>query len=254
MKYKPYCIAAPPYDSVSGGIRVMYALQSWLETKGQIALMNTTFDTDFIAVYPEIYHGNQAEAKNVVRYILNKPGVMASNGVQGPTSFDMKDKIYVFSEMFNTFGVDDDHIMFLPVLNLHLFKDQKKKRTNTCYFIGKGINLEKHPEKSIPITRESSRDQAHLTDVLNKCQVMYCYDDATAMTEIARLCGCRVIVYPGTRGLQEWEKYEPGMNGITWGDDSEVKLDVEKFRQHYKNMILVFESRLEKFIDDTQHD
>ena len=252
MKYKPYCIAAPPYSVVSGGIRVMYALQSWLETKGQIALMNTTFDADFVAIYPEIMHGNDAGASTVVRYILNTPGTMATNGVPGPTSFNLKDKIYVFSEMFNTFGVDEDHILFLPVLNLHLFKDQEKKRTKTCYFVGKGLNLNKHPEDAIEINRANSRDQAHLADVLNRCKRMYCYDDATTMTEIARLCGCPVTVYPGKRGLQDWEKYEPGMNGITWGDDSPEKLDIAEFRKHYKDMILVFESRLEKFIDDTQ--
>lgn len=250
--YKPYCVAAPKYEVTSGGIRAMYALQSWLETKGQIALMNTTFDTDFVAVYPEIYHGNQAGGSTVVRYILNTPGVMASNGIPGPTKFNKGDKIYVFSQMYNTFGVDDEHILFLPVLNLFLFKDQGKKRPNVCYFVGKGDNLKKHPHNAIELTRANSIDQAKLANVLNSCNTMYCYDDATAMTEIARLCGCRVILYPKTRTIEDWRKYEPGMDGINFGMDKKIGFNVDKFRERYKSLIREFEDKLETFIIETQ--
>ena len=47
---KPYSIIAPPYSVTSGGIRVMYALRSWLEIKGQIAFMNAKIDVPFIAI------------------------------------------------------------------------------------------------------------------------------------------------------------------------------------------------------------
>ena len=257
MRSKPYSIITPQYQITSGGIRVMYALQSWLETRGQIAFVNQfpKESTDFIAIYPEIMRGNPAEADHVVRYILNKPGLMTTNGEPGPTVFPHKDKIYVFSELYNTLNVDKDHIMFLPVLNLHLFKvTNTNKRKVNCKLIGKGSDLHL-PEANDAqvITREFANDQAALADLLNKCEVMYSYDNNSAMFEIARLCGCRVVVIPSMYTKEEFNKYEPGMNGISYGLEEDIPLDVQEFRNHYRGMVKTFEDRLDYFIEDTQN-
>ena len=92
---KFYSIMTPPFDPTSGGIRVMWGLYGWLLAKGQVAYTNATSDNpdDFIAIYPEIYRGNEAGAKTVVRYLLNKPGTMALYGTPGLTTFDKNDKI-----------------------------------------------------------------------------------------------------------------------------------------------------------------
>lgn len=230
----------------------MYALRSWLEIKGQVTYMNAKYDNDFIAVYPEIYHGNETGAKTVVRYILNKPGVMATYGVQGPTTFDKTDHIFVFSKIFDTFGVDADHIMFLPILNLQLFKNKNKIRDKTCYFVGKGINLNYHPKDSILIDRSVAENQSALTDLLNECEVMYGYDPVSAMYEVARLCGCRVVLIQDQYTKEEWSKYEPGMNGISWGMEETIPLNVVKFRETYEELWWIMEEKIIKFIDITQ--
>ena len=250
---KPYSIIAPPYSVVSGGIRVMYGLRSWLETKGQIVHMNAKYNTESIAVYPEIYSGNQAEGTKVVRYVLQTPALMAMYGVTGPSTEEIKatsDHIYVFSNIYDTFGVDDDHILFLPILNLHIFFDQDKKRTRTCYLVGKGQNQFKHPKDSIEITREFATDQQALADLLNKCKVLYCYDRLSAMMDIARLCGCRVQYY-GDFGIKDLMKYETGMNGLGITDEKKQLL-VSEFRDHYEGMIETFSKKLDKFIETTQ--
>ena len=80
----------------------MYALYGWLLTRGQIVHLNSSYDNvDFVAIYPEIIHGNPAKAKTVVRYLLNKPGVMSSGGIPGPTSFAPDEITYVFSKMIS---------------------------------------------------------------------------------------------------------------------------------------------------------
>lgn len=251
---KPYVLMSPDFNPTSGGIRVMWALYGWLLAKGQIAYMNRRPDGKIIAIYPEIMHGNPAQADTVVRYILNEPGVMGSvvNGVyqSGPTSFDATDKIYVFSKVFNTLGVMDDHLLFLPVINLHLFKDQKKVRTKTCYLIGKGTNKRQHPEDSIELTRAFAQDQQALADLLNECHTLYCYDKLTAMMEVARLCGCKVK-YFGDYAESDLAKYEPGVNGISYGD-KDVKLNVEAFRDQYEELVRTFSEKLDQFIDETQ--
>lgn len=251
---KPYSIMSPPFSVTSGGIRVMYGLYGWLLAKGQVAFMNAQFENrDFIAVYPEIYHDNPAEANTVVRYILAPPGEMASNGVAGPTKYPETDQIFSFSKMI--YETDDEHTLFLPILNTHLFTNLKRHvRPYKCVFVGKGTDGGLHPQDCIPVDRNLAQDQAHLADFLNDCEVMYCYDHRSAMTEVARLCGCRVVVIPSIVTKEQFSLYEPGMNGISWGLDEKVELDSDAFRDHYLEMKEVFSSKLDKFISLTQSD
>lgn len=118
--------------------------------------------------------------------------------------------------------------------------------------VGKGIDTNLHPDNAIYIDRTLAQDQQALADLLNECHVMYCYDYRTAMTEIARLCGCRVIIIPSKFTKEEFAEYEPGMNGISWGDKEEVKLDTDTFRDHYLSLVKTFEKKLDLFISETQ--
>lgn len=257
MSYRPYSIFTPEFQPLSGGIRVLWGLFGWLLAKGQLAVTNSKWSIPFTAIYPEITHGNPLEGNKVIRYILNKPGVMSSYGVPGPTTFDKSDEIYVFSKIYDTFGVDDNHLMFLPILNLHLFKDHKKNRRNTCFFIGKGRDMGLHPNDAIKIDSSVSSDQEQLADLFNICSVMYTYENPTAMIEIARLSGCRIIYFSQGNSTSYTRKeltelYEPGMLGVSFDKDEEVELDVKKFREHYINLIDIFERKLDRFIIRTQ--
>lgn len=254
---KPYLIRTPDFDPTSGGIRVIWGLYGWLLAKGEIVFVNTKLNIPSIGIYPEIYHGNDLEATTVVRYILQTPGVMTNYGNPSPTTEEYKtnpiyrnDKFFVFSKIYDTFGVDDNHLMFLPILNLHIFKDQRKKRTKTCYLIGKGTNQFKHPKDSIELTRQFASDQQALADLLNECHTLYVYDRLSAMMDISRLCGCKVKYY-GDFSQEQLEKYEPGTNGIGYMGENNQLL-IQAFREHYKQMIRDFDLKLDSFIDITQ--
>ena|SRR3990167_3942152 len=251
---KPYLLRVPPMDPVSGGIRVVYGLYGWLLAKGQIAFLNTQIDVPSIGIYPEIYHGNDMGSQKVIRYILQTPGRMGTSDEfgtfqRGPEAFDPKDEIYVFSKVYDQWNVPDDHILFLPIIDLHTFRDQGKKRIKTAFYCARGANLGKHPKDAIEITRQFATDQQALADLLNECQTLYVYDHITAMLEIARLCGCK-IEYWGETPLEVLKKYEPGMNGL--GYKKEEKLYSDDFRKHYIDMVWLFKDRLDKFIDHTQ--
>lgn len=259
---RPYSIFTPPFEVTSGGVRVMYGLYGWLLAKGQIAHLNAQYaNPDFVAIYPEIQDGNPAGADTVVRYILNKPGVIDaiySDGStrKGPAEFPETDIKYYFSRLFSE--TDKVKTLFLPILNMHLFRDQKKLRNKTAYFIGKGekqfkpeqMNL--HPKDSILIDRQLADDQQKLADLLNECEVLYCYDPVTAMTELARLCGTRIVQIPSIYTKEEFSVYEPGMDGISWGKDEGIKLNVDNFTAHYADMVKLFSFKLDQFIEDTQ--
>ena len=247
--YKPYLLRTPDFNPTSGGIRVMWGLYGWLLAKGQLAYLNTQIDVQSIGIYPEIYHGNDMKADKVVRYMLNAPGVMATHGVPGPTTFDPTDEIYVFSKIYDTFGVDDDHLLFLPIINLHLFKNMGKVRTKTCYLVGKGTNKHLHPEDAIEITRDFANDQKALADLLNECQMLYGYDHLSAAYDIARLCGCPVE-YHGDATREELKDYEPGLDGIDFGGGTMWSID--SFRDNYQSLITQFSMKLDRFIERTQ--
>lgn len=252
---KPYLIATPPYDPSSGGIKVMYGLYGYLLARGLPAFLNARTDIPSVGIYPEIYHGNDVGAQKVIRYILQKPGMMATpdeNGVMkaGPTAFPSTDEIYVFSRVYDEWGVDDDHVLFLPIIDLHTFKDLKKKRTKTAFYVGKGVNMGNHPTDAIELPRQFTADQQALAEFLNECHTLYVYDRLSAIMEVARLCGVKVK-YFGDLTKEELEKYEPGMNGLAYREELK-ELWTVAFRAHYESMIRTFEERLDTFIERTQ--
>ena len=235
----------------------MYGLYGWLLARGQEAYLNQMpQDKGVIGVYPEIQQGNPTNAKTVVRYILNKPGLipaLMSDGslVKGPTEFGKDDILYYFSSLYG-----DGDVMFLPILDLRLFKDQGKKRTRTAFFQGKGMNYEYnpvHPDDAFLIDRHFANDQGKLADFLNECHTIYVYDPVSAMTELARLCGVRVVMINPVYSKEEFGKYEPGMNGISWGKDEGIELDTHAFREKYKQLRRRFETDLDSFIERTQN-
>lgn len=255
---KPYLIRTPNFETTSGGIRVMWGLYGWLLAKGEIAYVNAQIpNVETVGIYPEIYHGNDMEATSVVRYILQTPGLMGT-GTQtgefklGPKEFPKEDKIYVFSRIYDTFGVDDNHILFLPIINTKVFEfKNRRKRDKTCYLVGKGTNLNKHPQDSIELTREFAQDQEALAELLNECDTLYCYDRLSAMMDIARLCGVKVQYY-GDFPLEELQKYETGMNGLGYRDE-EIDIKTYTFREHYEEMKETFSKQLDKLIYETQN-
>lgn len=253
---RSYSVISPKYEITSGGVRVLYGLYAWLTVKGQIAFINQHIPgSDHVVIKPEIAPiENPSGASKIVRYILQKPGVVsaiAEDGTAkaGPKGFPEDEILYTFSKMY--YDLPEDRQLFLPILSTHEFRDKKKKRTKTAYMVGKGINTNKHPQDAIRITRDLAQDQTALADILNECQVLYSYDPVSAITEIARLCGCPVILNQTWFSRDKYKLYEPGLDGISF-DNEIVEFDSQKFKEHYENMKEVFSKKLDKFIEETQ--
>ena len=252
---KPYTIREFEYNPTSGGIKVMYSLYGALLLKGEEVMANAIFppEIDAIGIYPEISQGNELQTKHVVRYILNKPGVMTQNGVPGPTTFAPTDCLFTFSKMF--MDLPDDRCMFLPAINTEVFYDRKLKRTKNAVFVGKGRATQPHIG-DVFIDRTTARDQEALAVLLNECQVLNTYDPVSAMTEIARLCGCRVNYLAPDYTKKDYLLYEPGINGMSFpleGDEI-APLDTKAFLGHYRALqARFFDVLLPNFIKITQN-
>lgn len=254
-----YIIWSPPYDPTSGGIKVLHKLCHEMRSLGYDAYLTVASSSgwntpcfqgnigdDCVAIYPEIVFGNPIGCKKVIRWVLNKPGKIG-----GPTEYDKTDYIYAFHKMF--YPVDNDHVLLLPVIETDIFKDKHLDRGQAVCYIGKGGNTPRIPETIglLEITRGTALNPENLCNILNQSSVMYCYDNITAMTEIARLCGCPVCIIPdGEHTKEERDTHEFGWNGLSWGTEI-PKIDSNKFRETYLHSYDVFKKTIHKLVKET---
>ena len=239
---KSYLIWAPPFDESSGGIKVLHRLAVELQKRGMNVFINTNKQNPRwetvpcfgigtgrnvtcafpIAIYPEIVPMNPFNAKTIVRYLLNIPGACSPDY---SASWGEDDILFTYSRLFNTkLKLPNDRVMLIPHIDLDVFYDRKLKRSGRLVYRGKGQQKEDERLKQFPSLggKESFRGddgQKILADSLNHCELLYCYDNATAITEIARLCGCPVVIMPdGIYSKEEHQQHEFwNSGGIVWG-------------------------------------
>jgi hypothetical protein len=262
---RPYVIWTPGYNARSGGIMVLHNFCHELNLVGQEAYIytmdnparNSELNTPYmpeglenpIVVYPEIAWTNYLNINTVVRWLLNNPGK-----ISGPSSFPPNEILYAFSHMFNAFNLPEERILFLPIIDTNIYKDLRLERDKVLFYIGKGTRSSFIDEtnNAIEITRETGFEPQNLVSLLNTAKVLYCYDNITAITELARLCGCPVVMIPnGDFSEEKYREHEMGMEGLGWGKMPE-SFDSLEFMDKYKNLKRTFYSKLERFIEVTQ--
>lgn len=269
---RPYIVFSPPYDGNSGGVKVLHSLCHELIKKGQRVYINTVGQSprwpipvatppiihklatteDAIGVYPEIIFGNPLGTRTVVRYILNDPGHLG-----GPKTYDESDLKFVFSEVYNRYGFPEEQVLFNPVIDVENFQNLGLPRTQRCLYIGKGGATPRSPYSTGAIEIPRPCSERVLNDILNKSKILYCYDPITALTEISRLCGCPVVMIPGTQFTKEqYSRHEFGWEGVGWGIEEMQRaidsVNSTQFREKYMKMKEIFLNKLDKFIEITQ--
>jgi O-antigen biosynthesis protein len=278
-KMRSYLIYAPPFDQSSGGVVVLHRLSVELKKRGCNVLLSTdkqnprwpkiylweekTFiqNPEAIAIYPEIIFGNPFHTETVVRYLLNIPGRCG-----GPDNFSNSDNemFYTYSNLFNTkLQLPPDHVMLIPHIDLNVFYDRHLKRSGRLKYFGKRISVDDPRLARIPVvgSKEGFRGdegQNRLAEQLNKCEMLYCYDNATALTEIARLCGCPVVIIPdGSYTYPEYRQHEFWKSGgIGWdileSPVARETINSDLMRSDYEEAEKVFQKKLTDFIEITQ--
>jgi len=262
MKRK-YLIWSFDYYPDSAGQKTMHRLCHELNQAGQEAYVaypkrnpawNTPYlpgpirdrrlDERWIAVYPEIIAGNPWKAPRVVRYVLNTPGKLGGDTVYPPSEI-----VYVFHELFNTPGVPSERILFLPTIELDLYTDRHEPRSGALYYVGKGQKT--RDLDAVELTNDMKRDPHELADHLNRAEVLYTFDNVTAMAIIARLCGCPVVLIPdGTYDRETFDSLIAGP-GLGW-DEMPEPFDSDVIRGNEVAQYEAFRERLADFIAVTQ--
>lgn len=175
------------------------------------------FDKNWIVVYPEIVFGNPLDARNVVRWLLHRPGFHSGHIFFGSGEFLID---------FNEFAVDYfHHGSYKSPLKLHVLSipfdlyntrdalpSEKRKGTAYCMRKGKGRRIEHDLTDSVLID-----DMPHdeVAKILKRVKTFISYDTYTAYSWFATLCGAESIVVP-----------EPGLSKEQWHADPLERLGI----------------------------
>lgn len=254
-----YLVWSFDYYHDSAGQKTMHRLCHELNEAGQRAFVayhlrnpdwNTPFHRaplrgDWTAVYPEIVAGNPWRAPHVARYVLNHPGKLGGDKV-----YDPAEKVFFFHPIFNDAGLQPERLLFLPTIELDIYWDRHLPRSGEVFYVGKGQQTRELPGAA-EITSDLKRDRQLLAETLNRATLMTCFDNMTAMVEIARLCGCPVRIVPSGDYTREEYDRMTDWQGIGW-DEVPGPFDSGALRERQEVLYRTFREQLAEFIEVTQ--
>lgn len=263
-----FVIYSPHYDENSGGVLALYSLSKSINSLGYNSVVVNDclrkgvdlIDEHTFVVYPEIVIGNPLNSKNVVRWQLNKVGVIGGD----ESSWGDKDIIAYFSENFKSNFIDSqiNLMCFEPHLD-RFFEKTKDKDIDTCVLFYKSFryrsSFDAHPNNSFVLDNVVGNMSA-VVDVLSRTKVFISYDTDTYYSIIARLCGASSIIIERD-GVSKKDFFESRVFfkfGISYGfgmfeeaEDSSDKIVghlmslSERSLQTVKNLIDVCQCHLE---------
>lgn len=210
---------------------------------------------DAVVIYPEVTHGNPLNAENVVRWFLHQPGYFTKTVCIGVNElhFKFNSAIKDFVHCLSYLSNQELKVIYYP---LELYNmDGAENDTGCCHLVRKGKNKDKcHPEDSIAIDGLSHQE---ISEIFKKSKRFICYDDYTAYSIFAVLCGCESIVVPGDGVTKEqWYPRPEDRYGIAYGFSEEelssAKETRHKVLEHILNEHQKSVDNVIKFIEETK--
>lgn len=218
-------VNAPPHRENSGGCVVLYKLVGLLNAMGfdsGIVLFGDRADvkdSDWV-VYPEVVEGNPLGAKNVVRWVLNEPGVIDGN----ERTWGVDDVVCLYSGQFCAKRKSD---LMLTICNYRLdyFTPTGAERSGAIYAKFKGKKyfdtFDKHPSHAQLI--DGKKIEA-IKAMMDRARIFYSYDNESFYNVMAAMMGCLVVVIP--RPDKEMDQtsfcmsHPAYMYGIAYGEEN----------------------------------
>lgn len=269
-----YVIFTCSYTPNSAGISCLYRLCDELNRRGypsfmtggketashlQAPLLDTAVAEEicaqgYTAIYPETIPGNPLQAPSVIRWVLNRPGLLGGDEV-----YPESERVFYYSDVFRPY-IKNRVIgkLYMPTIDESLFycdDPDLSNRSLECFYIGKSQWQDGIVDRTraFEITRDTPRKQ-ELGKLFRASRVLYCFDNSTILTYEALLCGCPVVIVPdGTQTKQDYERLELGIEGIAWGpaELTDERAPVERLRARYDALKRAYHGQLQKLIDTT---
>lgn len=265
-----FVIVAPPFVANSAGVGCLYRLCHELRALGfqavmavvadgrqpvpgldtpiiDLSLAQVLCDRGFTAIYPETIPGNPLAAASVIRWVLNRPGLLGGDAI-----YSDDEHVFYYSEVFRPYI--QNRIagkLYLPTIDESIFfadENRSARRGLECFYVGKSVWRDGviNRDRTFEITRDFPA-KAELGKLFRAARVLYCFDNSTILTYEALLCGCPVVVIPdGTQSRQDYENLELGMDGIAWGIEEYrgEPVDVPGLRARYAQVKRDFRQQL----------
>lgn len=193
-----FTIFAPSYNEKSGGAWVLHFLCHSLNQIGYESnvfiyeaskLVNPKFNTpqgyinNSIVIYSEIIINNPLKAEKVVRYMLNKEGILQGRMINwGATDYPL-----AFSKVYK----ENCETLFYPNCDLSIFYCDGRPKIQNSFYVGKGYLYGNCPKLDcFEITREHPKSKQELAEALRNSKILFSYDCVSATNTDAALCGC----------------------------------------------------------------
>lgn len=219
----PYYIVAPGYRETSSGVCVLHYLCHALNLEGRDAFIvgdvavNPQLKTPLlteeikqrhieqhrvpIAVYPEVAVGNPLGAAVVVRYLLNREGLIAGRSMKA-----QEDDLYY--HYAPDFAPDSRpaNLLTLPIIDSELFRERgQAERTISYLYLNRfprdRVDFSRLPEDIEVLSVAEPKSLSELAELFQSAAVLYSYELSATCTQ-AMLCGCPVV-YLRDGGVEE---------------------------------------------------
>lgn len=183
---------------------------------------------DTVVIYPEIVDGNPLGAKNVVRWLLHRPGYLT-----GKVSYGTGELYFDYNAFSDEFGIPGSNLskkkIFIAKYHDHLYNQlgalPPELRTGSAHCIRKGKEKKFiHSPDSILIDGLSHHE---ISKIFKRVKKFISYDTKTMYSTLAAVCGAESIVIPDEGvSKEQWEPNPVRSYGIAYGFD-----DLENARQ-----------------------
>jgi hypothetical protein len=271
---RPYLIVGHDYRRTSAGIRALHKLCHLINTLGDgvayvlADVVNEEWNTpqadaeviewiadEGIVVYPEVEDGNPLEAKRIVRYFLNRPGLIRK------AKYTQGEYAFCYCGLLRRFVPSDDRILTIPVVDTGLFYDRGFERYGEVVWWGKwdGPDVLDYQRQGMrKITLDWPEDHETLAALFQCTRIFYSYTDYTMLTIEARLSGCPTVVIPSSfYSADVFAEGSPGgIAGLAWGPSlGQIKRafsTVRSFKHQYMEYIEQFGEQFNRFLEITQ--
>lgn len=171
-----------------------------------------------IIIYPEIISGNPLHGKRIIRWFLNKPGVMSKKIIK----YGNGELYFSYKNFFNDSNINpnSENILTVSEIQKSIYRNNNlSHRSGTCYLVrkGKGRDLCYHDSNAIRI---DGMHHEKVADIFNRTKYFISYDLYSMYSRFAAMCGCIPIVVP-EEGLtkEEWRPHEVDRYGIAYGKE-----------------------------------
>ena len=270
---KPIVIATYDYDPGSGGIKVMHKLCDMLNNNGFKSYLTPIFNNhdfkttseyntpilfrdevinleDKVVLYPEGIQHNPLEAQNVVRWILGP------SHQHDAETYSKSDLVYWYMDYYYTdFLGQKENQLNIAEFHDGVFTNKGYQREGSCFTIRKGKPEHQiHPPDARSLSFEDGRNQEELSEIFNKTEKFYCYDNYTFLYTQAAMCGCISIVVPDPDSNKEHWLGGSRLNkyGVAFGED-DIPRALETLPLMFKEIEQIKLEMNEKVIKFAEH-